>query len=105
MHELVEKGANLRVLEPTIHGGPNGPLVLTVLGMVAEMELGIIRDRQCAGIDAAKAKSLYKGRPVTFDSLRIVALRKEGMGSGRNRQSRGPQTRDLYKTLKAAGLN
>jgi DNA invertase Pin-like site-specific DNA recombinase len=34
-------------------------MVLTVLGMVAEMELGFIRDRQRA---------------------RIIALRKEGMG-------------------------
>jgi hypothetical protein len=48
-------------------------------GMVAEMELGFIRDRQRAGIDAAKAKGIYKGRPATFDRARIVALRKEGM--------------------------
>jgi DNA invertase Pin-like site-specific DNA recombinase len=27
--------------------------------MVAEMELGFIRDRQRAGIDAAKAKGIY----------------------------------------------
>jgi DNA invertase Pin-like site-specific DNA recombinase len=44
-----------------------GRMVPTVLGMVAEMELGFIRDRQRAGIDAAKAKGVYTGRPVTFD--------------------------------------
>jgi Resolvase, N terminal domain len=39
VHELEEKGANLRVLEPAIDaGGPTGRMVLTVLGMVAEME-------------------------------------------------------------------
>ena len=38
-------------------------MVLTVLGMVAEMELGFIRDRQRAGIDAAKAKGIYKAAP------------------------------------------
>jgi DNA invertase Pin-like site-specific DNA recombinase len=70
----------LRVLEPAIDtGGPMGRIVLTVLGMVAEMELRFIRDRQRAGIDAAKAKGIYKGRPATFDRARIVALRKEGM--------------------------
>jgi DNA invertase Pin-like site-specific DNA recombinase len=64
------------VLEPAINtGGPMGRMVLTVLGMVAEMELGFIRDRQRAGIDAAKAKGIYKGRPVTFDRARIVSLR------------------------------
>jgi DNA invertase Pin-like site-specific DNA recombinase len=56
VHELEEKGASLRVLEPAIDtGGPMGRMILTVLGMVAEMELGFIRDRQRAGIDAAKA--------------------------------------------------
>jgi DNA invertase Pin-like site-specific DNA recombinase len=55
-----------------------GRMILTVLGMVAEMELGFIRDRQRAGIDAAKAKGIYNGRPVTFDRARIVACaRKE----------------------------
>jgi hypothetical protein len=58
-----------------------GRMVLTVLGMVAEMELSFIRDRQRVGIDAAKAKGVYKGRPTTFDRARIVALRKEGMGA------------------------
>jgi DNA invertase Pin-like site-specific DNA recombinase len=73
MHELEEKGASLRVLEAAIDtGGPMGRMVLTVLGMVAEMELGFIRDRQRAGIDAAKAKGVYKGRPATFDRAHCV---------------------------------
>jgi DNA invertase Pin-like site-specific DNA recombinase len=62
------------VLEPAIDAvGPMGRMVLTVLGMVAEMELGFIRDRQRA-IDAAKATGIYKGRPVTFDRARIATI-------------------------------
>jgi DNA invertase Pin-like site-specific DNA recombinase len=39
VHELDQKGAHLRVLEPAIStDGPMGKMVLTVLGMVAEME-------------------------------------------------------------------
>jgi DNA invertase Pin-like site-specific DNA recombinase len=35
------------VLEPAIEtAGPMGRMVLSVLGMVAEMELGFVRDRQ-----------------------------------------------------------
>jgi DNA invertase Pin-like site-specific DNA recombinase len=106
VHELEEKGANLRVLEPAIDtGGPMGHMVLTVLGMVAEMELGFIRDRQRAGIDAAKAKGIYKGRPVTFDRARIVSLRKEGMGATEIAKAVGCKRGNVYKTLKAAGLN
>jgi DNA invertase Pin-like site-specific DNA recombinase len=61
--------------------GPMGRMVLSVLGMVAEMEIRFIRDRKRAGIDAAKAKGVYKGRPATFDRARIAAVHKEGMGA------------------------
>jgi DNA invertase Pin-like site-specific DNA recombinase len=106
VHELEEKGASLRVLEPAIDtGGPMGRMVLSVLGMVAEMELGFIRDRQRAGIDAARAKGIYKGRPVTFDRARIVALRKEGMGATEIAKAVGCKRGNVYKALKAAGLN
>jgi DNA invertase Pin-like site-specific DNA recombinase len=106
VHELDERGACLRVLEPAIDTcGPMGRMVLTVLGMVAEMELGFIKERQRAGIDAAKAKGIYKGRPATFDRARIVALRKEGMGATEIAKAVGCKRGNVYKTLKAAGLN
>jgi len=82
VHELEAKGAALRVLEPDIAtDGPMGKMVLTVLGMVAEMELGFIRERQRAGIEAAKAKGVYKGRKPTIDPDQIAALRAEGLGA------------------------
>jgi DNA invertase Pin-like site-specific DNA recombinase len=46
-------------------GGPMGRMILTVVGMVAEMELGFIRDRQRAGIDAAKSEGDLLG-PSTY---------------------------------------
>jgi DNA invertase Pin-like site-specific DNA recombinase len=56
VHELEQKDAHLRVLEPAIStDGPMAKVMLTVLGMVAEMELGFIRERQLAGIAKAKA--------------------------------------------------
>ena len=105
VHELEERGASLRVLEPAIDtAGPMGRMVLTVLGVVAETELGFIRDRQRAGIDAGKAKGIYKGRPLTFDRARIVSLRKEGMGATEIAKAVGCKRGNVYKTLKAAGL-
>jgi DNA invertase Pin-like site-specific DNA recombinase len=82
-----------------------GRMVLTVLGMVAEMERGFIRDRQRARIDAAKAKGVYKDRPATFGRARMVALRKEGMGATEIARAVGCKRGNVYKTLKAAGLN
>ena len=69
------------------------------------MELGFIRDRQRTGIEAAKAKGVYKGRPVTFDSARIVSLRKEGMGATEIAKAVGCKRGNIYKALKAVGLN
>ncbi|MEP3346166.1 MAG: recombinase family protein [Litoreibacter sp.] len=63
VHELDAKRASLRVLEPDVTtAGDMGRVVITVLGMVADMELKFVRDRQRAGIDAAKGKGVYKGR-------------------------------------------
>jgi DNA invertase Pin-like site-specific DNA recombinase len=94
---------SLQVLELAIHGEPMGRMVLTVLGMVAE--LGFIRDRQRAGIDAAKAKGVYKARPATFDRAHMVALRKQGMGATEIARAVGCKRGNVYKALKAAGLN
>ena len=61
VHELEEKGASLRGLEPAIDtGGPRGHMVLAVLGMVVEM-VAWLYPRQRAGIDAAKAKGAKNG--------------------------------------------
>jgi DNA invertase Pin-like site-specific DNA recombinase len=81
VHELDQKGAALRVLEPQVDtSGPLGKMVLTVLGMVAEMELGFIRERQAAGIAKAKAAGVYKGRPVSLDHKQIRAIHAQGLG-------------------------
>src|SRR6476659_7109927 len=82
VHELEGKGAHLRVLEPAVSTeGPIGKMVLTVLGMVAEMEVGFIRERQRAGIEAAKTRGVYKGRPVTLDHAKIIELHRQGTGA------------------------
>jgi DNA invertase Pin-like site-specific DNA recombinase len=106
VHELEQRGAALRVLEPAIDtGGTMGKMVLTVLGMVAEMELSFIKDRQRAGIEAAKARGVYKGRPATFDHAKIIALRKQGMGATEIARAVGCERGNVYKVLKAAGMS
>src|SRR3546814_19007397 len=44
-----------------------GRMVITILGMVADMELKFIKDRQRAGNEAARAEGVYKGRKKTVD--------------------------------------
>ena len=101
VHSIAERGASLQVLEPAIDtSGPIGTMVLTVLGMVSEMELGFIKERQRAGIEAAKAKGVYKGRPASLDHQRIAELKKKGLGATAIARDVGCSRGAVYKILK-----
>lgn len=79
--ELEAKGATLRILEPEIStGGDLGRIVVTTLGMVAELERSFILERQRAGIEAARGRGAYKGRRRTIDVDHISRLSSEGVG-------------------------
>jgi DNA invertase Pin-like site-specific DNA recombinase len=100
VHEIEQKGAHLRVLEPAIDtAGPMGRMVITVLGMVSEMELGFIHDRQRAGIAAAKKRGVYKGRPPSLDYKRIAELRGQGVGASFIDRELGCSRGAIYKVL------
>ena len=102
VHELDERGCSLQVLEPAIDtSGPMGKVMLTVLGMVSEMELGFIKKRQRAGIEKAKAAGKYKGRPTSLDHDKIKAMRAEGMGATAIARELGCTRGAIYKVLKA----
>ena len=58
-----------------------GRIVLSILAMVAEMELGFIRERQAVGIAKAKADGVYKGRPATLDRKKIAEMRQACRGA------------------------
>ncbi|EAQ81745.1 recombinase family protein [Blastopirellula marina] len=78
-----EKG--LRVVSVTQQldfAGATGKLIASVLFAVAEMEQETRRERQKAGIDAAKANGVYLGRkPGTTKGkpARAMALREKGL--------------------------
>lgn len=102
VHELDQKGASLRILEPEVStAGPLGRMVLTVLGMVAEMELGFIKERQAAGIAKAKANGVYKGRPVSLDHTKIRTLRSQGLGATAIAKQLGCSRGAIYKAMSA----
>jgi DNA invertase Pin-like site-specific DNA recombinase len=100
VHELSERGCSLQVLEPAIDtSGPMGTMMLTVLGMVSEMELGFIKERQKAGIEKAKANGVYKGRPMSLDHDKIKQLKAEGMGATAIARELGCSRGAIYKAL------
>src|SRR5271169_7242494 len=83
IQELVSLG--IRFLSPTesIDTGADSPMskfLLHLFAAFAEMERGIIRERVCAGVRAAKAKGTRLGRPKrVFRREEAVRLRGQGM--------------------------
>lgn len=100
VHELETNGSALRVLEPEIDTSkPEGRIILTTLAMVAEMELSFIKERQRVGIEAAKAKGVYKGRKRTVDREAVQRLRGEGLGATEIARRLGIGRATVYKVL------
>jgi DNA invertase Pin-like site-specific DNA recombinase len=100
VHELDVKEASLRVLEPHIDTStPEGRIILTTLSMVAEMELTFIKERQKFGIQKAKAKGLYKGRPKTVDDAEVKRLKAQGLGATAIAKHMGLGRSTVYKSL------
>lgn len=100
-HEIKEKGASLKVLSPAIDtSGPTGEIVLTVLGMVAQMERQFIKERQRTGIEAAKAKGVYKGGTAKVDLAVVEKMKAEGKGMTEIADSFGVTRQAIYKAMK-----
>ncbi|WP_312312757.1 recombinase family protein [Sphingobium yanoikuyae] len=77
---LTEKGVAFRALQQSgIDTSTSaGKLLLTMLGAVAEFEADIRAERQKDGIEAAKAKGVYKGRPASIDAAAIQSALAAG---------------------------
>src|SRR3954471_4799859 len=62
IHDCDQRQAFVTVLDPHVSTrGEAGRIVLTVLGMVAQMERRFIKERQREGIERAKAEGRYGG--------------------------------------------
>ncbi|MBJ7542246.1 recombinase family protein [Rhodomicrobium udaipurense] len=77
--ELREKGVALRATEQPIDTSTAaGKAFLDMLGVFAEFETNLRRERQLEGIAKAKAAGVYTGRKPSLDVERIKALHAAG---------------------------
>lgn len=80
---VAAKGAMLRATEQPIDTSTAaGKAFLDMLGVFAEFETNLRKERQLEGIAAAKARGVYagKGRLPTIDPIEVRRLRDEGVG-------------------------
>src|SRR3954468_14056475 len=78
VHELKARGVALRATEqPVDTGTASGKAFLDMLGVFAEFETNLRRERQLEGIKAAKARGVYRGRKPTIDAAEVRRLREQ----------------------------
>jgi DNA invertase Pin-like site-specific DNA recombinase len=74
------RGAVLKATEQPIDTGTAaGKCFLDMLGVFAEFETNLRRERQLEGIAKAKAAGVYKGRPPSIEATRVRELKAQGM--------------------------
>ena len=101
---LAAKGAALRIIGMGIDTGtPNGRLMLTLLGGIAQFEREIMLERQREGIAKAKAEGKYKGRKPTdagkVDDLRRL-IAEEGLSPTEAAKRVGMGRATAYRVIK-----
>ena len=101
VHELKAKGVALKATEQPIDTGTAaGKAFLDMLGVFAEFETNLRRERQLEGIRAAKAKGVYKGRKPSIDPAEVRRLREaEGLGPSAIARRLGIGRASVYRVL------
>lgn len=56
---------------------PTGKLMLGILGVIAEFERDLIRERQAEGIARAKEKGIYRGKKRKLDPVKVLEAYRE----------------------------
>src|SRR5258705_4029086 len=75
------KGASLKATEQPIDTGTAaGKRFLDMLGVFAEFETNLRKERQLEGIADAKARGVYRGRKPSVDPAKVKDMKAQGMG-------------------------
>jgi len=99
---VIEKGAVLRIIDPAINWDGTDIMaeaLLTLFGMVGRIEKHFIKERQRRGIESAKARGVYRGRPATIDPARVRELRASGLGASEIAKRLGIGRASVYRVL------
>jgi DNA invertase Pin-like site-specific DNA recombinase len=104
VRELRAKGVKLKATEQPIDTGtPAGKAFLDMLGVFAEFETNLRRERQMEGIAAAKARGVYKGRPATIEAEEVAKLKAAGMGAAEIAKKLKIGRASVYRVLAGDG--
>lgn len=102
---LKAKGVNLKATEQPIDTGTAaGKAFLDMLGVFAEFETNLRKERQLEGIAKAKAAGKYagKGRPASIDAGKVRELHEQGLGPSAIAKQLGVSRMSVHRALNPA---
>lgn len=95
---LKEKGAHLAATEqPVDTSTAAGKAFFDMLGVFAEFETNLRRERQAEGISAAKKRGIYRGRPAKIDVSAINDKLVKGLSPTQIARDMGISRGTVYK--------
>ena len=103
VYDLKARDVTLKATEqPVDTRTAAGKAFLDMLGVFAEFETNLRRERQLEGIAQAKAKGIYKGRKPSIDAVEIRRLRhEEKLGATTIARRLGIGRASVYRALAA----
>lgn len=102
VRQLKTKGVSLRATEQPIDTSTAaGKAFLDMLGVFAEFETNLRKERQLEGIAKAKAAGVYTGRKASIDPAQVHTLRREGLGATDIAKQLGIGRASVYRILEA----
>jgi DNA invertase Pin-like site-specific DNA recombinase len=103
VHDLKSKGVFLEATEQPIDTSTAaGKAFLDMLGVFAEFETNLRKERQLEGIAKAKAKGIYKGgTPLSDDKIKLVQdLYRDGLKPAQIVRDTGVGKTSVFKIIK-----
>ena len=99
--ELTEKGVLLTATEqPISTKDATSKCFLDMLGVFAELENSLRKERQLSGIAKAKNEGKYKGRKADIDIDQVKKLKEEGLGATAIAKQMNIHRGSVYRLLK-----
>ena len=98
------KGAALKATEQPIDTSTAaGKAFLDMLGVFAEFETNLRRERQLEGIADAKARGVYLGRKASIDPAKVREMAAQGFGATAIAKALKIGRASVYRALEGAG--
>jgi DNA invertase Pin-like site-specific DNA recombinase len=96
------KGAALKATEQPIDTATAaGKAFVDMLGVFAEFETNLRKERQLEGIAKAKAAGVYKGRKPSVDVAQVRSLKADGIGPSAIAKRLGVGRASVYRALES----